>query len=87
MNDVILKVKGWLTDILCDDNFLPIVALMVAICSMYVASQTWRLKKGHKVRGAYYIRSCFDSSCTYISNVILENLNIRRQKLYSAKWA
>lgn len=65
------------------NELLSILALIVAICSMFVAYQTWKLKKGHKVRGAFYIRSSFDSSCSYISNVILENLKDRDLVIYN----
>ena len=70
-------------DLLNTNNVLSVLALIVALCSMYVAFQTWLLKRGHKVRGAYYIRSSSDSSCTYINKVILENLKDRDLVIYN----
>lgn len=72
-----------LTNHLDANLFISILALIVAICSMYVAFQTWLFKKGNKVRGAYYIRNSFDSSYTYIHKIILENLKDRDLVVYN----
>ena len=65
------------------NTLISVCALIVAICSMYVAFQTWLLKKGHKVRGAYYIKSSIDSSFTYIHRIVLENLKDKDLVIYN----